>query len=266
MIDIAAPSGDGPYGCAVPPASDTGSARESSSDPSVRRQRLPDGGLLIVDDCTLHRDNLIAVLTQQGIANPAAAWDLPSLVAALEGSVPRVVLLNMATHGSHLLLRAVMDIRPGVRVIAQGASEDNQPDLLACAEAGVAAYHMRGDSLDDLLVLIDRVAAGESFCPPAVSAILLRRLSALAAPPRPVVRELALTAREDQILGMLELGRSNMEIANHLRIAVHTVKNHVHNVLTKLGVSTRAEAAAVYRSMRLERSAQTRTRPRSNEN
>jgi DNA-binding NarL/FixJ family response regulator len=52
---------------------------------------------------------------------------------------------------------------------------------------------------------------------------------------------------------MLELGRSNRDIAAQLRIAVHTVKNHVHSLLTKLGVSTRAEAAALARSTRMDR-------------
>jgi DNA-binding NarL/FixJ family response regulator len=209
--------------------------------------------ILIVDDCTLYRENLAAVFVLNGIAAPRVAWDLPSLVLALEDAEPSVVLLNMATRGSHLLLRAAMDISPNMRVIVVGTSEDDESEIVACAEAGVAGYHMRTDSLEDLLVLIHNVAAGKSSCPPRVSAVLLRRLSTLASQPQPAVRELALTARETQILTMLELGRSNRDIATQLRIAVHTVKNHVHSLLTKLGVSTRAEAAARSRTMRMDR-------------
>ena len=80
--------------------------------------------------------------------------------------------------------------------------------------------------------------------------MLLRRLSALAARPQPEAKELVLTARQAQILRMLEMGLSNRDIADQLRIAIHTVKNHVHSVLTKLGVSTRAEAAALARTVR----------------
>jgi DNA-binding NarL/FixJ family response regulator len=134
-------------------------------------------------------------------------------------------------------------------VIVLGASEDKESEIVGCAEAGVAGYHMRTDSLDDLLVLIHEVAAGETSCSPEVSAILLRRLSALASQRQPVAKELALTTREAQILRMLELGRSNQDIATQLSIAVHTVKNHVHSLLTKLGVSTRAEAAALSRKL-----------------
>ena len=68
-------------------------------------------------------------------------------------------------------------------------------------------------------------------------AILLRRLSNLASAPQLLERDLALTTRETQILKMLELGRSNRDIAARLNIAVHTVKKHVHNLFTKLGVS-----------------------------
>ncbi len=209
---------------------------------------------MIIDDCTLDRENLAAIFALNGIAVPCIAWDLPSLVTALYGTEPSVVLLNIATRDSALLLRAAMDLSPNVRVIVLGASEDNESEIVACAEAGVAGYHMRTDSLKDLLVLLRKVAAGETSCSPRVSAILLRRLSALASQREPSAKELALTTREAQILTMLELGRSNQDIATQLAIAVHTVKNHVHSLLTKLGVSTRAEAAALSRTIRLHKS------------
>jgi DNA-binding NarL/FixJ family response regulator len=211
---------------------------------------LRDESILIVDDCTLYRENLAATFALHGTAAPSVAWDLPSLVTALEDTTPSIVLLNIATRGSALLLRAAVEISPNVRMIVLGASEDDESEIVACAEAGVAGYHMRTESLDDLLVLMRKVAAGKSFCSPRVSAILLRRVSALASQRPPAASELVLTAREAQILRMLELGLSNQDIATQLCIAVHTVKNHVHSLLTKLGVSTRAEAAAQSRTIR----------------
>ena len=80
--------------------------------------------------------------------------------------------------------------------------------------------------------------------------MLLRRLSALAERRQPAAKELVLTPREAQILRMLEMGLSNRNIADHLGIAIHTVKNHVHSLLTKLGVSSRVEAAALARTVR----------------
>jgi DNA-binding NarL/FixJ family response regulator len=77
----------------------------------------------------------------------------------------------------------------------------------------------------------------------------LKRLRTLAAQRQPESREFVLTAREVQILRLLEMGLSNRDIANQLCIALHTVKNHVHSVLGKLRVKTRAEAAAYSRSV-----------------
>jgi DNA-binding NarL/FixJ family response regulator len=206
---------------------------------------LGDTRVLIVDDDALYRECLARVIAAHCVVNPSVAWDLPSLIEAIEMTKPLVILLNMATRNNALLIRQALKLRPTVRVIVLGMSEDDESGIVACAEAGVAGYHLRTESLDDLLVLIRRIAAGELLCSPRVSAILLRRLSALASQRRSTNKELVLTAREAQILTMLELGLSNKDIAEQLCIAVHTVKNHVHGLLTKLGVSTRAQAAAL---------------------
>lgn len=78
--------------------------------------------------------------------------------------------------------------------------------------------------------------------------MLLRRLSALAARRQPVAKELVLTPRQAQIFRMLEMGPSDRKIAEQLRITIHTVTNHVHSVLTKLGAqqSRRSRGARPY--------------------
>jgi DNA-binding NarL/FixJ family response regulator len=211
---------------------------------------LRDTEVLIIDDSKLYREYITRVVAANGAGVPRVAWDMPSLIKALEVTTPRVILLNTATRDNTMLLRQAFEMSPHARVIVLGLSEDDESEIVACAEAGVAGYHTRSQSLEDLLLLIRKVAAGESWCSPRVSAILLRRLSALASRRQPVPEELVLTAREAQILRMLELGLSNREIAGQLCIAVHTVKNHVHSLLAKLGVSTRAQAAALSRTVR----------------
>lgn len=222
----------------------------STAGSSDERFPLADLRLLIVDDCTLHRENLAAAIAANGSATPKVAWDLSSLVTALNVNPPNLVLINLDTRDSAILVQATFEVCPDVRVIVLGMSEDDEARIVACAEAGVAGYHLRNESIDELIALIGRVASGESLCSPRVSAMLLRRLSALAADRQPAAKELVLTSREAQILRMLEMGLSNKDIAERLCIAVHTVKNHVHSVLTKLGVNTRAEAAAQFRTMR----------------
>ena len=211
---------------------------------------VPQVRFLIVDDCTLNRENLGAMFAAHGCSEPAMAWDMPSLFAALGQAAPEIVLFNMGTRDNMTLLRQVRYTCPQARLIVVGISDEDESEIVACAEAGVAAYHLRGESLHDLLTLVTRVADGESHCSPKVSAILLRRLSTLASQRQPEAKELVLTAREIQILRLLESGLSNQEVADRLFIALPTVKNHVHSVLRKLGVSTRGEAAAYSRSMR----------------
>lgn len=218
--------------------------------PVAGRTPVPQVRFLIVDDCKLNRENLGAMFAAHGCSEPTMAWDLPSLCAALGETAPEIVLFNTGTRDNMTLLRLVRDTCPEARLIVIGISDDDESEIVACAEAGVSGYHLRAESLDDLLTLMTRVADGESLCSPKVSAILLRRLSTLASQRQPEVKELVLTAREIQILRLLESGLSNQELADHLYIALPTVKNHVHSVLRKLGVSTRGEAAAYSRSMR----------------
>jgi DNA-binding NarL/FixJ family response regulator len=213
------------------------------------REVSPATNILIIDDYALYRDNLAATLAATGSASTSVAWDLESLCVALESHRPDVILVNMATRQSVSLLRQVFDVYPGARVIALGISEDDESQIVACAEAGVAGYHLRTDSLEDLAHLIPRIGRGESLCSPRIATMLLRRLSTLASRRQPVEKGLALTAREDQILRLLDMGLSNQAIASHLCIAVHTVKNHVHSLLTKLDARTRAEAVVRFRAM-----------------
>jgi DNA-binding NarL/FixJ family response regulator len=214
-----------------------------------RERRRGETRILIVDDCTLYRENLAAVLGADRAVAPGVAWDLPSLLTALEEGTPHIVLLSTSTKDSAALLKTIVASSPDAKVIAMGVSENDEPTIVACAEAGVTAYHLRSESFNDLLLMIRNIRHGDTGCPPRVGAILLRRLSILAAERQPEPEELVLTAREIQILRMLEKGLSNRDIADQLCIALHTVKNHVHSVLGKLGVSSRAQAVAVSRSM-----------------
>ncbi|MGB8407800.1 MAG: response regulator transcription factor [Mycobacterium sp.] len=235
----------------VVPMTPDGPENSARSPQTVVRNQLCGVRVLIVDDCMLYRDSLAAALTARGLPAIGFAWDLRTLVIAMRERSVEVILLNIATRDSAALLNVAVATDPSVRVVVLGVSEDDESGVIACAEAGVAGYHTRAESLEDLLAQIEKVVGGETMCSPRLSAILLQRLSALASQPQAAPGERILTAREVEILGMLEAGMSNREIADRLCIAVHTVKNHVHSVLTKLGVATRAEAAASARTQRI---------------
>lgn len=220
--------------------------RTSDGHVSLRGTRI-----LIIDDYAVYREYLAHVFTAHGATFAGRAWDRESLSAALDQLLPQVVLINMATKGSAVLLQQALSSGPDARTIVIGVSDDDESEIVSFAEAGVAGYHMRTDSLESLLHLVHRVAHGGTMFSPKVSAMLLRRLSVLAserAPSQAAGPEL--TARESEILAMLEVGLSNRQIAERLHIAVHTVKNHVHSLLKKLNVGSRTQAAALSRSLR----------------
>jgi DNA-binding NarL/FixJ family response regulator len=125
---------------------------------------------------------------------------------------------------------------------------DEEQDAILCAEAGAAGYVSREASVEDLVSTIVRVAEGEFPCTPRIAALLAQRVSSLAASRDENALATSLTAREREVLRLVDEGLSNKEIARQLGIGVSTVKNHVHNILDKTQASGRGQAAARVRA------------------
>jgi two-component system nitrate/nitrite response regulator NarL len=125
------------------------------------------------------------------------------------------------------------------------AVEEVTSEILHCAEAGAAGYVTEDASIDDLVAAIESIAREELLCSPRIAAKLFGRLSESADRRATDPYQLrTLTSRERQVFDCIRLGHSNKEIARKLNIAEPTVKNHVHRLLEKLEVATRAQAAA----------------------
>ena len=157
-----------------------------------------------------------------------------------------MILLNIGAGDSATMLQVGMDIGPSTRVVVFGMAVDREAEIIAAAEAGVSGLHLKSESFDHLLTLLSHAREGRAQCSAEVSAILIRRVYAFASQPNPDSTTDSLTARELEILKLLEQGLTNQQIATRLSVTVHTVKNHVHSLLTKLGVSSRAEAVTVF--------------------
>ena len=203
--------------------------------------------VVVVDDGRLHRECLVAQLQAAGF-EASGAWDLPSLFSEVDAGVPSVIVLNIDTADSGTLLQVSLDIGAGTKVVVIGLSVDRESDIVAAAEAGVAGLHLRSESLEDLLGLIRHAGGGKAQCSSEVSAILMRRVYSFVSQVNPDSSTDSLTARENEILELLEQGLTNQQIASRLLVTLHTVKNHVHSLLTKLGVGSRAEAVQVFRA------------------
>jgi two-component system, NarL family, nitrate/nitrite response regulator NarL len=171
-------------------------------------------------------------------------------VAAVEEVGPEVVLVDMPTPAGPNAVRTLVAATPEIKVVALGVPEV-EPDVIAIAEAGASGYVAREGSMDDLVAVVECVARGECLLSPDMAAKLFRRVATLAREPRLEPIQDGLTARELDVLRLIDDGLSNKEIANALSIELPTVKNHVHSILEKFDVRRRTAAAARARRLGL---------------
>lgn len=200
--------------------------------------------VFVATDVSLYREFLITRL-QTGVpafeaeALPRGAEGIQRLAGCHSAAV---VLVDLRSRDAHTVLKAACALSSPAHLIAFAVDDDS--DLLACAQTGVRGYVPSDASFEELAAVIATVLSGEQHLPPRVAAAIFRRLAIPdGATSQPGVHA-ELTARERQILSLILLGLTNKEIAIRLQIELATVKNHVHNVLLKLHVRSRAEAVA----------------------
>jgi two-component system nitrate/nitrite response regulator NarL len=199
---------------------------------------------LVVSNVRAYRDFLVRTIQQhaaglQVISMPCG----PPALAQIVANNPDLLVLDMRAAGSRETLRSAAMLTRTLRVVAFALDED-EDEVLACAAAGVRGYVTCEAAVEELAAAIDHVLNGELYLPPFVAASVYR-LAMTTAAGDPPTEDVSLTARERQILTLLQQGLSNKEISARLHIEIATVKNHVHNVLTKLRVRSRAQAAAM---------------------
>jgi DNA-binding NarL/FixJ family response regulator len=206
--------------------------------------------VFVISGVRLYREGLCESLERrEGIEIAGVAADVAAGTVAIRclASPPDVLLLDMSEPGRVDLARQLLEALPAVRVLAISVP-DNERDVIACAESGVAGFLTVESSIDDLVAALESAARGDLLCSPAIAAALLRRVSALARGRDSADPASALTVRELEIVRLIDAGHSNKQIAQRLCIELSTVKNHVHHILAKLGVERRSEAAARLRT------------------
>ena len=212
---------------------------------SVNNPRTPITVLVAVA-VRLYRDGLTAALAREDHMRVTACAGTPvEIEAAVRHVRPDVILLDVTLDHARSLIAALRAASANNHILAFAVREDINT-IVDYAEAGAEGFFTANGSAAELVEAIERTAAGELMCSPRIAAQLLRRAAhhpedRPATPPENPV----LTSRQRQVLSLLKEGRSNKEIASVLNIAEATVKNHVHQVLQKLQVATRARAVAV---------------------
>lgn len=194
----------------------------------------------------LYREGLVESLRgYEQIDVVGAFGDGRETLSQLSALRPQVILLDSTLDDSRGLLREIAREIPGSRTVALALAES---EIVDWAEAGAWSYVTRDASIPELVEAAESAVRGEVRLSPRVAGSLFRRVSRLASEVRVAPAHDQLTAREREIVGLIDEGLSNKEIAARLFIELATVKNHVHNILEKLNVARRGEAAAKVRA------------------
>jgi two-component system, NarL family, nitrate/nitrite response regulator NarL len=211
--------------------------------------------LMVVDDHTLFRRGLIALLSQdERFEVVCEAADSGEALRCAERDRPDLILLDNHLPGVRGVdaIAGLKELLPDARVLMLTVSE-NEDDLAAALQAGADGYLLKTINSEDLSDSILKVLAGESVVSPEMTTKLVTAFRARVAVPAsapapanggtPADAIDSLSAREREILTLIARGASNKVIARDLDIAETTVKIHVQHILRKLGLSSRVQAA-----------------------
>jgi DNA-binding NarL/FixJ family response regulator len=200
--------------------------------------------ILIVDDHPLTRDALAALLVQQGFDVVGEAADGQEAVSAVRGLQPDLVLLDLTMPGMDGLaaLPRIREEAPACEVVVLTAS-DAEENLLGAIRAGASGYLLKTEPPEQIATFLRGVARGDAALSGGVARRLLDRVregGRLDGIPDSITQ--VLSAREVEVLLLLDEHLGTDEIAQRLFISEHTVRSHVKSLLKKLGVSSRREA------------------------
>jgi DNA-binding NarL/FixJ family response regulator len=203
--------------------------------------------ILIVHENRFFREGLaLALIKHGGFEVAGHTLDLPRGIELPKEAHPDVILLQaVGTKDSpRNFIKKLTGSFPQARVVVFGVP-DSDRDIINCIEAGAIGYVLRDASLSELVEVIRAAAGGEVIASPRITASLCRRLAkVMRFRGRPLIAgSQPLTPREQEIVSLIAAGLQNKEIAVRLGIEVQTVKNHVHNILEKLGMGSRYEVA-----------------------
>src|SRR5437588_94727 len=201
--------------------------------------------ILIVDDHPLTREALASLLGAHGLDVIGCASDGAEAIAEAGRLQPDLVLLDLSMPGLGGLqaLPRLREAAPECEVVVLTA-DGTEENLLAAIRGGAAGYLLKSEAPERIVEFLEGVSRGEAALSGAVARRLLEQLRAGGGRETGVPNSIAaaLSARELEVLLLLDERLDTDEIAKRLFISEHTVRSHVKSVLSKLGVSSRREA------------------------
>jgi DNA-binding NarL/FixJ family response regulator len=203
--------------------------------------------VFILSAVRLHREGLAALLRGCPTIDVLGAHNIQETRNALLTTAIDVALIDALSPSDSDTVSALRKMCARVRILAIGIRETTS-EVLACAAAGIDGYVPRDAALGDMVTAIENVVRGELACSPKVAASLYQCVGlSRAAGATP------LTARELQIADLMNRGCPTKEIAWRLGMQPSTAKNHIRNILHKLGVHRRGQAVAKLQTLIGER-------------
>ncbi|WP_428603719.1 LuxR C-terminal-related transcriptional regulator [Sedimenticola sp.] len=205
--------------------------------------------VVLVDDHPLLLEGVAATLTAETdfevVGKGCNADEALSLALDL---LPDLILLDVSMEGGGIrAARAIASACPIVKIIMLTVSED-EDDVLAALKAGARGYILKGVSGPELVQIVRAIYTGQAYVTPALAASLLGEWrpsdNAEQSPSDPLSE---LTPRERGILELVSTGKSNKEVAQELFLSEKTIKHYMTNILQKLQVRNRVEAALLAR-------------------
>lgn len=200
--------------------------------------------LLVVDDVSLFRAGLTAALNGAGYDVIGEAADGEGAVALSESEQPDLVLLDILMPGMSGIdvLGKIKAVSPSSQVVLLTGSESEE-DLVAAIRGGARGYILKDMPFEELVLVIDNIAGGGAAVSPGMAGKLFDVTRELLLHQELIsTRKPSLTGREIEVLGLVADGKTSRQIGDLLFISENTVKNHIRNILDKLGLHSRNEA------------------------
>ena len=199
----------------------------------------------------LMRETLAKLLVKRGEFRLSGVSPyVPDIIRLIGASGPDVLILDSVTArlSDCAFVSDIVSQFPDIKVVLIDMDED--PEIfLECVRAGAVGYFLEDASAAEVVSGVQAVANGRAICPPQLSLSLFRAFSRqwTALPNARIKLELGLTRRQQQLIPLIAQGLTNKEIASQLNLSEGTIKNHIHEILRRVGASDRLQVVDLTR-------------------
>jgi DNA-binding NarL/FixJ family response regulator len=212
----------------------------------------PDAAVFLLAENRLLREALLRILSKKDDIRVVGSGSYgPDMFDQIVSTRANVVVLDSVSPvlAEHCVVRELHQLNPNLRVVMVGM-EAEESVFLRTVQAGAVGYILKDASAAEVSRTIRAVAQGEAVCPPALSGALFQWVARHkpAIPSLHLKTTLGLSRREQELVGLIQQGLTNKEMAVRLHLSEQTVKNHVHRMLRKVGAPDRLSIVEVCRN------------------